>query len=101
MEKEMLIIGKLKQGEGMLERFLEFFNSEEVKEERKKVANTEKTVFSILPDKSGFLMKASVFNFEGIKDLLNGNNPVINTPEYHEVIDFFKLYEINEININE
>ena len=53
MEKMMLAIGKFKEGEGMLEKFMTFFQSDEGMAMRKEVAYVEKTVPGILPDKSG------------------------------------------------
>lgn len=62
MEKEMLAIGKFKEGEGNLEKFMKFFQSDEGMEMRKSVAHVEKTIAGILPDKSGIIFKVHVHN---------------------------------------
>ena len=43
MEKMMLAIGRLKEGEGKFEKFMAFFQSEEGMEMRKAAAHVEKT----------------------------------------------------------
>ena len=60
MEKQMLAIGKFKEGEDPLEKFMKFFQSDEGMEMRKSVAHVEKTIAGILPDKSGIMFKVHV-----------------------------------------
>jgi len=98
MEKEMLAIGKFKEGDGNLEKFMKFFQSDEGIEMRKSVAYVEKTIAGILPDKSGIMFKVHVHNEQGMKDLVSGRNPVMK-PVYDEVIDHIKLYELTEVDI--
>ena len=50
MEKEMLVVAKLK--EGMFEKFMGFMQSPEGLAERAKVAVVEKTIVTILCDRS-------------------------------------------------
>ena len=49
MEKEMLVVAKLK--EGMFEKFMGFMQSPEGLAERAKVAVVEKTIGTVAPDK--------------------------------------------------
>ena len=48
MEKMMLAIGRLKEGEGKFEKFMAFFQSDEGMAMRKAAAHVEKTVPGIL-----------------------------------------------------
>tara|TARA_B100001063_G_C16660360_1_gene500692 strand:- start:595 stop:897 length:303 start_codon:yes stop_codon:yes gene_type:complete len=98
MEKQMLAIGKFKEGEDHLEKFMKFFQSDEGMEMRKSVAHVEKTIAGILPDKSGIMFKVHVHNEQGMKDLVSGRHPVMK-PIYDEHLDHIKLYELTEVNI--
>ena len=98
MEKEMLAIGKFKEGEGHFEKFMEFFQSDEGMAMRKSVAHVEKTVPGILPDKSGVMFKVSVHNEQGMKELVSGRHPVMK-PIYDEHLDHIKLYELTELDL--
>ena len=53
MEKEMLVLGKLK--EGKFEKFMGFMQSDAGMAERKKIADVTKTVGAVLPDKSAVM----------------------------------------------
>ena len=55
MEKEMLVVAKLK--EGTLEKFMGFMQSPEGLAERAKVAVVEKTIGTVAPDKSTVMFK--------------------------------------------
>ena len=99
MEKQMLAIGKFKEGDGHLEKFMQFFQSHEGMEMRKSVAHVEKTIPGILPDKSGIMFKVHVHNEQGMKDLVSGRHPVMK-PIYDELIDHIKLYELTEVNLD-
>ena len=55
MEKEMLVVAKLK--EGMFEKFMGFMQSPEGLAERAKVAVVEKTIGTVTPDKSTVMFK--------------------------------------------
>ena len=98
MEKQMLAIGKFKEGEDRLEKFIKFFQSDEGMDMRKSVAHVEKTIAGILPDKSGIMFKVHVHNEQGMKDLVSGRHPVMK-PIYDEHLDHIKLYELTEVNI--
>ena len=65
MEKEMLVLLKLK--EGKLETFMGWMQSDEGMGVRKSVAYPEKTVGAMIPDKSGMLFKVNVHNEAGMK----------------------------------
>ena len=55
MEKEMLVVAKLK--EGTFEKFMGFMQSPEGLAERAKVAVVEKTIGTVTPDKSTVMFK--------------------------------------------
>ncbi len=98
MEKMMLAIAKFKEGEGMLEKFMTFFQSEEGMEMRRGVAHVEKTVPGIFPDKSGIMFKVHVHNEEGMMALVNGTNPVMK-PIYDECMQSIELFELTSVDI--
>jgi hypothetical protein len=95
MEKEMLVVGKLK--EGKFEKFMGFMQSEEGMAERKKIANPEKTVAAVTPDKSAVMFKIFAHNEEALKAFLNGSNPV-SKPVFDEVMESYQIYELNKVN---
>ena len=64
MEKMMLAIAKLKEGEGNFDKFMGFMQSDEGMAERRKVAHVEKTIPGILPSSPNFLKAIlDIFNF--------------------------------------
>ena len=95
MEKEMLVVGKLK--EGKFEKFMGFMQSDAGMAERKKVADVTKTVAAVTPDKSAVMFKISVHNEEALKVFLNGSNPV-SKPVFDEVMESYQIYELNKVN---
>jgi hypothetical protein len=95
MEKEMLVVGKLK--EGKFERFMGFMQSDEGMAERKKIADVTKTVAAVTPDKGAVMFKISVHNEEALKAFLNGSNPV-SKPVFDEVMESYQIYELNKVN---
>ena len=95
MEKEMLVVGKLK--EGKFEKFMGFMQSDAGMAERKKVADVTKTVAAVTPDKSAVMFKISVHNEEALKAFLNGSNPV-SKPIFDEVMESYQIYDLSKIN---
>ena len=65
MEKEMLVVAKLK--EGMFEKFMGFMQSPEGLAERAKVAVVEKTIVTILCDRSD-KYNSKMFNKSFLKE---------------------------------
>ena len=97
MEKKMLAIGRLKEGEGNFEKFMGFMQSEEGMAERRKVAHVEKTVPGIFPDKSGVMFVVHVHDEAAMKDFVSGRNSVMK-PIYDECIDSIELFELTSVN---
>ena len=97
MEKIMLAIGKFKEGEGHLEKFMGFMQSDEGMAERKKVAHVEKTIPGILPDKSGVMFKVHVHYEQAMQDFVSGRNPVMK-PIYDECIQSIDLFELTPVS---
>ena len=95
MEKEMLVVGKLK--EGKFEKFMGFMQSDAGMAERKKVADVTKTVAAVTPDKSAVMFKISVHNEEALKKFLNGSNPV-SKPIFDEVMESYQIYDLSKVN---
>ena len=96
MEKEMLVVAKLK--EGMYEKLMGFMQSPEGLAERAKVAIVEKTIPGIKPDKSGVMFKVSVQNEEGMKEFVAGKNPIAKAI-YEECVAGVHLYELSKVNV--
>ena len=95
MEKEMLVVGKLK--EGKFEKFMGFMQSDAGMAERKKIAHVEKTVTSVTPDESAVMFKISVHNEEALKAFLNGSNPV-SKPILDEVMESYQIYDLSKVD---
>ena len=98
MEKEMLVLGKFKSGEGKLEKFMGWMQSDEGMAERKKIAHVEKTVPGVGPDKGHVLFKISVHNEEGMKEFVSGNNPIAK-PIFDECIESIQVWELSPVKI--
>ena len=73
MEKEMLALVTFK--EGMFDKFMGWFQSEEGLEIRKTIAHVEQTRPGFAPDKSYAMMKVTVHNEENMKQFASGNYP--------------------------
>ena len=99
MEKMMLAIAKLKEGEGNFDKFMGFMQSDEGMAERRKVAHVEKTVPGILPDKSGVMCKVHVHDEQAMKDFVSGRNPVMK-PIYDECIESTELFELTPVALD-
>ena len=96
MEKEMLVVGKLK--EGKFEKFMGFMQSDAGMAERKKVADVTKTVAAVTPDKSAVMFKISVHNEESMKKFVTGQNPVAK-PIYDECVESIQVWELSPVKI--
>jgi len=94
MEKEMLVVGKLK--EGKFEKFMNFMHSDAGMAERKKVAVVEKTMAAAAPDKSTIMFKIFVHDEAALQSFMNGSNPV-SKPVMDEVMDSYQIYELNKV----
>ena len=98
MEKEMLAIAKFKSGEGKFEKFMGWMQSDEGMGVRKTIANVEKTVPAVAPDKSYVMFKISVHNEEGLKEFASGNNPIAKSI-FDECVESVTLWELSSVSI--
>jgi len=98
MEQERLVLVKFKSGDGVFEKFMGWMQSDEGMDVRKSIANVEKTVPAIAPDKSYVLFKISVHNEEGMKEFISGNNPVAK-PIYDECIESVQAWELSSMEL--
>ena len=62
--KEMLVVGRLK--EGKFEKFMGFMQSDKGMAERKKVADVSKTIGAVSPDKKAVMFKIFVHNIDAM-----------------------------------
>ena len=98
MEQETLVYLKFKSGDGVFEKFMGWMQSDEGTGMRKSIANIEKSLPAVAPDKSYVLFKISVHNKEGMKEFLSGNNPIAK-PIYDECIESVNVWELSPVNI--
>ena len=98
MEKGMLVLAKFKSGEGTFEKFMGWMQSDEGMGVRKSIANVEKTVPAIAPDKSYVMFKVSVHNEEEMKKFASGNNPIAK-PIFDECIEIVQMYELSPVKL--
>ena len=94
MEKEMLVVAKLK--EGTFEKFMGFMQSPEGLAERAKVAVVEKTIGTVTPDKSTVMFKIAVHDMAALHSFLDGSNPV-SKPVFDEVMNGYEIYELAKV----
>ena len=92
--KDILVIAKLK--EGKFERFMDFMQSEQGMNERRKIADLTKTLGTVSPDKSAVMFKIAVHNEDALNSFLDGSNPV-SKPIFDEVMVNYEIFELNKV----
>lgn len=92
--KDILVVGKLK--EGKFEKFMSFMKSEEGMNERRKIADLNKTIGTVTPDKNAVMFKIAVHNIEGLHSFLDGSNHV-SKPIFDDVMESYEIFELNKI----
>ena len=98
MEQETLVYITFKSGDGVFEKFMGWMQSDEGTDMRKSIANIEKSLPAVAPDKSYVLFKISVHNKEGMKEFLSGNNP-IGKPIIDECIESVQVWELSPVEL--
>ena len=98
MEKEMLAIAKFKSGEGKLEKFMGWMQSDEGMGVRETIAHVEKTVPAVAPNKSYVMFKVSVHNEENMIQFASGQNPVAK-PIFDECIESVQMWEMSPVKL--
>ena len=96
MEKEMLALVKLKEGDDKFSKFMGWMQSDEGMAERKKVADVTKTIASVSPDKSTVMFKIVVHDMAALHSFMDGSNPV-SKPVFDEVMEGYEIYELNVV----
>ena len=96
MDKEMLAMVTFK--EGMFDKFMGWFQSEEGLEIRKTIAHVEQTRPGFAADKSYAMMKVTVHNEENMKQFASGQNPVAK-PIFDECIESVKMWEMIPVKL--
>ena len=92
MEKEMLVVAKLK--EGMFEKFMGFMQSPEGLAEREKVAVVEKTIGTVTPDKSTVMFKIFCTDEPALLKFIEGTE--VSKPIMDEVLDSYTIYDLTK-----
>ena len=77
MEKEMLALVKLTEGDDKLPKFMGWMQSDEGLAERSKFAIPSKTIGTFTPDKSAVMFKVFVTDKDGMMDFVSGKDPTI------------------------
>ena len=93
MEKEMLVVAKLK--EGKFEKFMGFMQSPEGLAERAKIAVVEKTIGTVSPDKSTVMFKIFCTDEAALHKFVEGNE--ISKPIMDEVMDGHTIYNLTKV----
>jgi hypothetical protein len=93
MEKEMLVVAKLK--EGKFEKFMGFMQSPEGLAERAKVAVVEKTIGTVTPDKSTVMFKIFCTDETALHKFVKGNE--VTKPIMDEVMDSYTIYNLTKV----
>ena len=93
MEKEMLVVAKLK--EGMFEKFFGFMQSPEGLAEREKVAVVEKTIGTVSPDKSTVMFKIHCTDEAALIKFIEGTE--VSKPIMDEVMGNYMIYDLTKV----
>ena len=93
MEKEMLVVAKLK--EGKFEKFMSFMQSPEGLAERGKVAVIKKTIGTVSPDKSTVMFKIFCTDEAALHKFVEGNE--VSKPIMDEVMDSHTIYNLTKV----
>ena len=98
MEKEMLALVKLKEGDDKFTKFMGWMQSDEGLAERIKFAIPAKTIGTVTPDKSAVMFKVFVTDKAGMMDFVSGKNPAMKTT-YDECIESVQLWDLSEVEL--
>ena len=93
MEKEMLVVAKLK--EGTFEKFMGFMQSPEGLAERAKVAVVEKTIGTVSPDKSTVMFKIFCTDEAALYKFIEGTE--VSKPVMDAVLDSYSIYDLTKV----
>ncbi len=93
MEKEMLVVAKLK--EGKFEKFMGFMQSPEGLAERAKVAIVEKTIGTVTPDKNTVMFKIFCTDEAALHKFVEGNE--VTKPIMDEVMESYTIYNLTKV----
>ena len=98
MEKEMLALVKLKEGEESFSKFMAFMQSEEGIAERGRFAIPPKTIAAVTPDKGAVMFKVFVTDEDGMKSFVSGENALMK-PIFEECIESTQLWDLSEVSL--
>ncbi len=98
MEKEMLALVRLKEGEENFSKFMAFMQSEKGMAEREKFAIPPKTIVAVTPDKSALMFKVFVTDEDGMKNFVSGENALMK-PIHDECIESTQLWDLSEVSL--
>ena len=98
MEKEMLALVRLKEGDDKFPKFMGWMQSDEGMAERGKFAIPSKTIGTVTPDKSAVMFKVFVTDKDGMMNFVSGRNSVIK-PIYEECIESVQLWDLSEVKL--
>ena len=98
MEKEMLALVKLKEGEEYFSKFMAFMQSEEGMAERGKFAIPPKTIAAVTPDKGAIMFKVFVTDEDGMKSFVSGENALMK-PIRDVCIESTQLWDLSEVSL--
>ena len=93
MEKEMLVVAKLK--EGTFEKFMGFMQSPEGLAERAKVAVVDKTIGTVSPDKSTVMFKIFCTDEAALQQFIEGTD--VSKPIMDDVLGSYTIYDLTKV----
>ena len=98
MEKEVLALVKLKEGDDKFPKFMGWMQSDEGLAERSTFAIPSKTIGAVTPDKNAVMFKVFVTDKDGMMDFMSGKNPAIK-PTFDECIESVQLWDLSEVKL--
>ncbi|MBM3630711.1 MAG: hypothetical protein FJX01_01975 [Alphaproteobacteria bacterium] len=90
MEKEMLVVVKFKNN--MYNKFINFINSDDGLEERRRFATVEKSISGAASDKRYAFFKMFIHDQEALHSFFRGNK--ITRPIMDETIESYTVYNL-------
>mgnify|MGYP006872176464 CR=1 FL=1 len=98
MEKEVLALVKLKEGDDKFPKFMGWMQSDEGMAERSKFAIPAKTIGTVTPDKPAVMFKVFVTDKEDMVNFISGKNSAMK-PIYDECIESVQLWDLSEVEL--
>ena len=97
MEKEMLALVKLKEGDDKFSKFMGWMQSDEGLAERSKFAIPSKTIGTVTPDKSAVMFKIFCTDEAALHKFIEGTE--VSKPVMDEVLGSYTIYDLTKVKV--